>query len=63
MFTHLHVHSAFSFLYGTFTPEALVQEGKGDVGQWGQLGTSLTNWTKADMGGMQRGSDHAKELI
>ncbi len=28
MFTHLHVHSAFSFLYGTFTPEALVQRAK-----------------------------------
>jgi len=28
MFTHLHVHSAFSFLYGTFTPEALVQQAK-----------------------------------
>lgn len=23
MFTHLHVHSSFSFLYGTFTPEEL----------------------------------------
>jgi DNA-directed DNA polymerase III PolC len=28
MFTHLHIHSAFSFLYGTFTPEALVQGAK-----------------------------------
>ena len=28
MFTHLHIHSAFSFLYGTFTPEALVQRAK-----------------------------------
>jgi DNA-directed DNA polymerase III PolC len=28
MFTHLHVHSAFSFLYGTFMPEALVQRAK-----------------------------------
>ena len=28
MFTHLHVHSAFSFLCGTFTPEALVQRAK-----------------------------------
>ncbi|MBW1945549.1 MAG: DNA polymerase III subunit alpha, partial [Deltaproteobacteria bacterium] len=28
MFTHLHVHSAFSFLYGTFTPEALAQRAK-----------------------------------
>jgi DNA-directed DNA polymerase III PolC len=28
MFIHLHVHSAFSFLYGTFTPEALVQRAK-----------------------------------
>lgn len=28
MFSHLHVHSAFSFLYGTFTPEALVQRAK-----------------------------------
>lgn len=28
MFTHLHTHSAFSFLYGTFTPEALVQQAK-----------------------------------
>lgn len=28
MFTHLHIHSAFSFLYGTFTPEALVQQAK-----------------------------------
>ncbi|MBW2172689.1 MAG: DNA polymerase III subunit alpha [Deltaproteobacteria bacterium] len=28
MFVHLHVHSAFSFLYGTFTPEALVQRAK-----------------------------------
>ncbi|MDY6989218.1 MAG: DNA polymerase III subunit alpha [Thermodesulfobacteriota bacterium] len=28
MFTHLHVHSAFSFLYGTFTPETLVQRAK-----------------------------------
>ncbi len=28
MFTHLHVHSAFSFLCGTFTPEALVQQAK-----------------------------------
>ncbi|MBW1999484.1 MAG: DNA polymerase III subunit alpha, partial [Deltaproteobacteria bacterium] len=28
MFTHLHVHSAFSFLYGTFTPELLVQRAK-----------------------------------
>jgi len=25
-FTHLHVHSGFSFLYGTFTPEALVEK-------------------------------------
>jgi DNA-directed DNA polymerase III PolC len=28
MFTHLHIHSAFSFLYGTFTPEALVQRAR-----------------------------------
>jgi len=28
MFTHLHIHSAFSFLYGTFTPEALVQHAR-----------------------------------
>ena len=28
MFTHLHINSAFSFLYGTFTPEALVQRAK-----------------------------------
>ena len=28
MFIHLHIHSAFSFLYGTFTPEALVQRAK-----------------------------------
>ncbi len=28
MFTHLHIHSAFSFLYGTFTPEALVDKAK-----------------------------------
>jgi DNA-directed DNA polymerase III PolC len=28
MFTHLHTHSAFSFLYGTFTPEALVQQAR-----------------------------------
>ncbi|UCD86481.1 MAG: DNA polymerase III subunit alpha [Desulfobacterales bacterium] len=28
MFVHLHVHSAFSFLYGTFTPESLVQRAK-----------------------------------
>ncbi|OEU52122.1 MAG: hypothetical protein BA872_06335 [Desulfobacterales bacterium C00003060] len=28
MFIHLHVHCAFSFLYGTFTPEALVQRAK-----------------------------------
>jgi DNA-directed DNA polymerase III PolC len=28
MFVHLHVHSAFSFLYGTFMPEALVQRTK-----------------------------------
>ena len=28
MFVHLHVHSAFSFLYGTFTPEAMVQRAK-----------------------------------
>ncbi len=31
MFTHLHIHSAFSFLYGTFMPEALVQRAK-DMG-------------------------------
>jgi DNA polymerase III alpha subunit len=28
MFVHLHTHSAFSFLYGTFTPETLVQRAK-----------------------------------
>ncbi len=28
MFTHLHIHSAFSFLYGTFTPEALAQRAR-----------------------------------
>ena len=28
MFTHLHIHSAFSFLYGTFMPEALVRRAK-----------------------------------
>lgn len=28
MFVHLHVHSAFSFLYGTFMPEALVRRAK-----------------------------------
>jgi len=28
MFTHLHVHSGFSFLYGTFTPEALVHRAR-----------------------------------
>lgn len=28
MFTHLHVHSSFSFLYGTFLPEDLVRHAK-----------------------------------
>lgn len=28
MFTHLHVHSGFSFLFGTFTPETLVHRAR-----------------------------------
>jgi len=39
MFSHLHVHSAFSFLYGTFTPTVLLVEGV--LNHFGLRGVSI----------------------
>ncbi|MEW6113978.1 MAG: PHP domain-containing protein, partial [Thermodesulfobacteriota bacterium] len=39
-FVHLEVHSAFSFLWGTFTPEGLVER----VRSLGQRAVALTDY-------------------